>query len=232
MCPVLDELFSFTEVIKSPVCTETMLDATVSSKCVGRFFRAAALVVFVIYTRRIKSPVQNYNSTMVMILTLIIRCFSPSAAVHQPSYWSMLVMWLFSALGTITHVCIACKCLHAVMKMCLPLQQQLRSLSVTVLFLWLMSNAAFPNINLKHRPKIIHVEDRDGSMLNSWAIFEHIQLLVSLFCVFIFFPFLLQYILTKLNYLCVLLHLQLVICQQNSRIPTQYVLVIKINRLI
>lgn len=207
------------------------MDATFSSKCVGRFFRAAALVVFAIYTRRIKSPVQNYNSTMVMIFTLIIRCFSPSAAVHQPSDWSVMLIYIFSTLGTIIQVFIACKCLHAVMTRCLPSQQQLRSFSVTVLFLWLTSNSAFLNI-LKHRPKDIHVEDSNGSMLNSWHILEHLELLASLYCVFIFFPFLLQYILIKLNYLCVLFHLQLVICQQNSRIPTQYVLVIKINRLI
>lgn len=201
------------------------MDAQASSKCVKGFFLAAALVVFVIYKRRIKSPALNYNSTVVMLFTLTMCCFSRSAAVHRPSNCFMMVFYLFSELGKTIHILISCEGLHTLIKMCFPLHQQLRSFSLTLLFLWLTFTAAFSNSNLNHRP----VEDGGRAMLRFWTLLEFLAFLHS---VFVFFPFLLQFILTKLNYLCVLLHLQLVICQQNSRLPTQYVVVIRINRLI
>ncbi|XP_044059583.1 uncharacterized protein LOC122879491 [Siniperca chuatsi] len=216
---------------------------TDTSRWVTRFFLAAVLLLG-IYMRRIKispnriSPTHGNNSTMVMLFTMTLHYFSPSVTIYQPSEWSRIavgtsfVVCLSCALRRTVHVLIACRAAHTVMTLFCTTQQQFRSLRFTVLFIRLTFSPPFPNKNVKHWFQDILVEGNVGSTPRSWAVLGHIELLATLYCVFVSLPSLLQSLLTKQNFLSVLLNVQLVTCLQNSRIPTEYVLVIKINRLI
>ncbi|XP_023287283.1 uncharacterized protein LOC111673679 [Seriola lalandi dorsalis] len=209
----------------------------------GRFFLAAVLLLG-IYMTRIKisqhnvRPAHDSNSTMVMLFTLTLQCFSPLLTVHQTSDWSNIavgiscVVYLSCALGRTVHVLLACRAAHTVMKVFHPTYQQFRALPFTVLFLWLTFSPPLPNKNMEHWFEDILVEGSVGSSLRSWAVLGQIDLLAALYFLFVSLPALLQSILTKVNVLSVLLHVQMVTSLQNSRVPTKYVLVIKINRLI
>ncbi|XP_051254264.1 uncharacterized protein LOC127362519 [Dicentrarchus labrax] len=211
-----------------------------TSRWVARFFLAAALLLG-IYMTRIKispnrvHPAHGSNSTMVMLFTMTLRCFS---SIHEPTELSRIavgisfVICLSYTLESTVHVLIACRAAHTVMKLFCTTQQQFRALPVTVLFIWLTFNPPFPNNNVKHWFDVILANDTVGSTLRYWAVLGKIELLATLFCVFISLPSLLQSILMKLNFLNVLLNLQLITCLHNSRVPTKYVLIIKISRLI
>lgn len=214
-----------------------------TSKWVGRFFLAAVLLLGT-YTRKIKispnsvSPAHDSNSTMVMFFTLTLHCSSPTVAIHQPYAWSRIavgvsfVVYLSCPPGRTVRLLLACRAAHTVMNLFCPTQQQFRALPFTVLFLWLTFSPPFPKKNVKPWFEDILIEGSVGSTVRSWAVLGQLELLATLYCVFISLPSLLQSILTKLNFLRVLLHVQLVTCLQNSRVPTKYVLVIKMNRLI
>lgn len=183
------------------------------------------------------SPPHSSNSTM-MLFILTLYCFSPSVTIHHQSEWSWVAVrisfvgCLSCALGGTVHVLIACRAAHTVVKLFCPTQPQFRALPVTVLFLWLTFSPPFPNKNLKLWFEDMLLGSSVGSTLQSWTVLGQIKLLVTLCCVFVSLPSLLQSILTKFNFLSVLLHVQLVTCLQNSRVPIKYVLVIKINRLL
>lgn len=183
-------------------------------------------------------PAHGSNSTMVMLFTVTLRCFSPAVTIHQPSEWSRVAvgvsfaLCLSCALGRTVHVFITFRAAHTVMKLFCPTQQQFRALPVTVLFIWLTFSPPLSNKSIKHWFEDVLVEGGVGSTLRSWAVFGQIELLATLFCVFVSLPSLLHSILTKLNFLSVLLHVQLVTCLENSRVPTKYVMVIKISSLI
>ena len=214
-----------------------------SSRWVGRFFLAAVLLLGT-YMRGRKispnsvGPARDRNSTMVMFFTLTLHCFSPPVTIHQPSEWSRIAVgisfaaYLSCALGLTVHVLLACRAAHTVMKWFCKTQRQFRALPFTLLFLWLTFSPPFPDKNLKHWFEDLLIEGSVGSKLRSWAALEQTELLATLCCAFISLPSLILCILTKLNLLSVFLHVRLVICLQNSRAPTKYVLVVKINRLI
>lgn len=194
--------------------------------------------------RRIKTPphsirpVRDINSTVMVLITLTLHCFSASVTIHQLSEWSCVavgiscIVYLSCALSSTVSVLLACRAAHAVIKLFCLTQQQFRALPFTVLLLWLTLSPPFTNKDLKHWFEDMLVEGSVGSTLRSWAVFRQIEQLVTLHCVFVSLPSLLQCILSKRKFLSVLLYVQLVTCFQNSRVPTKYVLVIKINRLI
>ncbi len=218
---------------------------TDTSRWVARFFLAGVLLLG-IYMTKIKispnrvSPGHGSNSPMVMLFTMTLHCFSPSVNIHQPFEWSGIavgisfVVCLSCALGRAMHVLIACRAAHTVMKLfCFMTDnQQVRALPVTVLFIWLTFSPPFPDKTVKHCFGDILVESNVGSILRSWAVLGQIEVLATLYCVFVSLPSLLQSILTTFNFFSVLLNVQVVACLQNSRVPTKYVLVIRINRLI
>lgn len=178
------------------------------------------------------------NSTTVMLFTMTWRCFSPSVTVHQPSEWSRVAVGISfvvchsRALGRTVHVFIACRVAYTFKKLFCPTQQQFRALPVTVLIIWLIFSPPFSNKNIKHQFEDLLIEGRVGLTLRSWAVLGQIGLLATLYCVFVSLSILLQSILTRLNIFRVLLRVQLVTSLQNPGVPTKYVLVIKINRLI
>ncbi|XP_035799571.1 uncharacterized protein LOC118469644 [Amphiprion ocellaris] len=226
--------------IKFPACRGRMksVQPTDSSRWTGRCFLLAVLVLAV-YTTRIKissnrvSPVRDNNSTIVRLFAVTLSCFSPSLSIYQLSEFSIITVSLCCTLGRTVHVLIACKAAHTVMKHFSPAQQQqFIALPVTALCLWMTLCGSFSNKNMNYFSTDVLAEDNVGSALRSWAVSGHVQLLVTLCCVFVSLPSLLQSILTKLNILNIVFHLQLVMCLQNSRIPTKYVLVIKISGLI
>lgn len=177
---------------------------------------------------------------MAMLFTMTLHCFSSSVNIHQPSEWSRIAVsisfaiCLSCALGRAIHVFIVCRAAHTVMKLfCFMTDnQQVRALLVTVLFIWLTFSPPFPDKTVKHWFEDVLVEGNMGSTLRSYAVLGQIELLATLYCAFVSLPSLLQSILTKLNFFSVLLNVQVVTCLQNSRVPTKYVLVIRINSLI
>ncbi|XP_049926819.1 uncharacterized protein LOC126406539 [Epinephelus moara] len=208
---------------------------------VAKYFLAAVLLLGIYITRKQispnrVSPAHGSNSTMVILFTMTLRCFSPLVTIHQRSEWSRIasrisfVVCLSFALGRTVHVLVACRASHTVIKLFCPMQQQLRALHITVLFIWLTFISPISNKNIKQWFEDELAEGNVGSTQRSWAVLE--QILPTLYCVLVSLPSLLQSMLTKLNLLSVLLHLQLVACLQNSRVPRKYILVIKINRVI
>lgn len=181
------------------------------------------------------SPVSDSNSTMVLLLSLMSHTFSPSATIHQPSEWSRITVrisvtvYLFCALGTTVPVLLLCRAAHNVMKLLCLSEQQFRALPFNVLLLCGFSSL---NRNVKQWIEDILVEGNVGSTQRSWSLLRQMELLATSYCMFFLLLNFLQFILAKLNFLSVLLHVQLVICLQNSRIPTKYILDIKIRRLI
>lgn len=204
---------------------------TDTSRWVARFSLAAVFLLG-IYMTRVKisphrvGPAPGTNSTMVMFFTMTWHHFSPSVTTHQRTEWSRIAVGIsfvvcFScALGTTVHVLIVCSATHTVIKLFCTTQQQFRALPVTVLCIWLISSPPFPNKNVKHWSEDL------------WPVLGQTELLATLYCVFVSLPSLLQSVLTKLHFLSFLLNVQLITCLQNSRVPTKYVLVIMINRLI
>lgn len=216
---------------------------TDTSRWVARFFLAAVLLLG-FYKTRIKispnrvTPAHGSRSTMVMFFTMTLHCFSPSVTIHQPTdvrEWSRIAVGIsfgvcFScALGRTVHVLIACRAAHTVIKLFCTTQQRFRVLHVTALFIWLIFSPPFPNKNVKRWFEDMLVEESVGSTLRLWTVLGQVQLLATFYCVIVSLSSLLQSILTKLNFLSVL---NVVPSLQNPRIPTKYVLVIKINRLI
>lgn len=183
------------------------------------------------------SSAHGSNSMMAMFFTMTLQCFSASVTLHQPSVWSPVavriscVLFLSCGLGRTVHVLIVCRAAKTVMHLLCPTHQHFRALPVTVLFIWLTFSSPFPSKTRKHFFEETLVEGGVGSR-GYWALSGKIELLATLLCVFVSLSSLLQSILTKLNVLSVLLHVQLVSCLQNSRGPTKYVLVININRVI
>ena len=200
----------------------------VPSRWVGRFFLAAVLLLGT-YIRRMKlspSAVNESNSTMATLLSLTLHSFP----IQQPSEWPSVTVgvsvaiYLSCALGRTVHVFLAYR---AVMKLLCPTQQQFGALPLTVLILWLTCGLRLLNKNVRHWMEDALVEGNGGSTLSSWAL---LVLLAALYCMSVSLLSLLQFILMKVNFLSLLLHVQLVTCLQNARIPTKYVLVVKIRR--
>nr|XP_043888603.1 uncharacterized protein LOC122773764 isoform X1 [Solea senegalensis] len=176
-------------------------------------------------------PGSDSNSTMMMLLIMTLHRFSPSVIIQQLCEWPYITVVISCALCLsyvlirTANVSLACKVAWKMMKVLCLLQQRLWTLSFTVMFVWFTCSLLFLNKNMK-----LWIEDKDvGSTLRYRALLE---LLVTLYCMFILLPSLLQFILMKLNFLSVHLHVQLVTCLQNSRVPTKYVLVMKIHRFI
>lgn len=211
-----------------------------TSRWVARCFLAAVLL-HGIYMMRVKTspnrvgPAHGSNSSIVVLFTMTWHCFSPSRSIHQPSEWSQIAVgmtFVFSlscALGRSVHVLIACRTALSVMKLFCSTQLHCRAFHVTVLFIWLTLNPLFTNKNTRHWFEDILVVETMGLTPKSWAVLRQIELLATFF-LFVSLPSMLQSILTKLNVLSVLLNVQLITCLQNSRVPTKYVLLIKINR--
>lgn len=175
------------------------------------------------------------DSIMMMIFTMTCHFFSPSVTIHQPNGWPQIAVGFFfvvllsCALGKTVHVLIVCSAPHTVMKMCCITHQRFRALPATVMCIWLISSLPFPDKNVKHCfEDIFDDDDSVGSALVSRAVLGQTELLIGLYCVFVSLPSLLQSILAK----SVLLNAQLIICPQNSQVPTKYVLFIKISWLI
>lgn len=213
------------------------------SRWVRRFFLATVLLLGIYMTRIKVSPnrvsaAHGNNATIVILFTMTFHSFSPSLTLHQSSEWSHIaveisfVICLSCALGRAVHMLLACRTAHTVVTLFCPTQQKFRALPVTVLLFWLTFRPSFPNKNVKHWFEDVLVESSVGSTVKSWAVLGQIELLATLYCMFVSLPSLLQSIVTKLNFLSVFLHVQLVTCLQNTRVPIKYVLIIKINRLI
>lgn len=213
-----------------------------TSRWAARCFLAAVLL-HGIYMTRVKTspnrdgPAHGGNSSMVVLFTMTWHCFSPPRSIHLPSEWSRIaagitVVCSFSCgLGRTVHVCIACRTALSVMKLFCSTQLHCRALPLTVLFIWLTLNPPFTNKITRHWFEDI-IDETMGSTPKSWAVVRQIELLATFYCLFVSLPSVLQSILTKLNVLSVLLNVQLITCLQNSRVPTKYVLLIKINRLL
>lgn len=213
-----------------------------NSRWVARCFLAAVLL-HGIYMMRVKTlpnrvgPAHGSNSSIVVLFTMTWHCFSPSRSIHQPFEWSQIdvgmtfVFSLSCALGRTVHVLIACRTALSVMKLFCSTQLHCRALPVTVLFIWFILNPPFTNKNTRHWFEDILVDETMGLTPKSWAVLRQIELLAIFYCLFVSLPSMLQSILTKLNVLSVLLNVQLITYLQNSRVPTKYVLLIKINQL-
>lgn len=201
-------------------------------------YALAAVVLLGIYLARIQiipnrvSPAHGSNSTMMMLFTVTFHCFVPSGNTSQPSdrlaVRISLMVCLFCALEITVHVLIDCRAAHSVIRLFCPIQQQFRVLPVTVFIIWLTLSSPFPNMNIKHWSEDMLVEGSVGS----WAVLGQIELLTALYLVFLSLPSLLKSILTRLTFLSVLVHVQLVTCVHNSRVATKYELFIKITGLI
>lgn len=214
-----------------------------TSRWVRRFFLAAAILLG-IYIRRVKispsrvSAAHGSNTTLVILLTMTLHCFSSSLTFHQFSEYSHVVVKIFvvicltCALGRAVHMLFAGRTTHTVITFFCPTQQKLRALPLTVLLFWLTLSPSVPNKNLKRWFENLPDECSVGCTQKFWAVLGQIELLATLYCIFVSLPGLLQSIVTKLNFLSVLLHVQLVTCLYNSRVPIKYVVVIKINRFL
>lgn len=212
-----------------------------TSSLVRRLFHAAVLLLGIYITRIKRSPnrfraAHGNNATMVIFFTMTFHCYPPTHNRQQPSEWSQvaveisLAICLSCALGRAVHILLACRTAHTVIASLCPTQQKLRALPVTVLLLWFTFNLSFQKKNVKLED--VFTDTNAGSTLKSWVVLGQLELLATLYCMFVSLPSLLQSILTKLYLLSVFLHVQLVTCLQNSRMPIKYVLVIKINRVI
>lgn len=180
-----------------------------SSRWVGRTFQAA-LLLFAVYMTNIKISSNR--------VSLHHNCnYLPSFTIYQLSKWCAVTVCLTCVVGRTVHVLIIFRAAHTVMKWIFPAQHRLRALAVAVLLIWLNLSALFLNNSLKHLPE----ELLTGGL---WGVLRQVVLLS--------YPTILQSILTKMNFLNVLFYVQLVTCQQNSRIPTKYVFIVKLNRLI
>nr|XP_043876097.1 uncharacterized protein LOC122765760 [Solea senegalensis] len=187
----------------------------------------ATVLLFGTYMKRMTpsansaAPVSDSNSTMMMLLIMTLHRLSPPV-IQQP-YITVVIssaVCLSYALIRAANVSLACKVACKMMKGLCLLRQRLWSLPFTFMLLWFPCRLLF----------LDKIEDNDfGSTLRYWALLE---LLVTLYCMSILLPSLLQFILMKLDFLSVHLHVQLVTCLQNSRVPTKYVLVMKIHRFI
>lgn len=177
------------------------------------------------------------NTTLVILFTMTFPCFSPSLTFYQFSKYSHVVVKIFvvicltCALGRAVHMLLAGRTTHTVITLFCPTQQKLRAVPITVLLFWLTLSPSVPNKNLKCWFESLLNENSVGCTLKFWAVLGQIELLATLYCIFVSLPGLVQSIVTKLNFLSVLLHVQLVTCLHNSRVPIKYVVVIKINRL-
>ncbi|XP_025753626.1 uncharacterized protein LOC106097071 isoform X2 [Oreochromis niloticus] len=210
--------------VRVTVYTGKIVQPTDSSKWVGKIFQAA-LLLFAMHMTRI-----DMSSSRV---SLHHNCnFSPSVNMYQPSQWCIILACLTSVVGRTVHVLIIFKAAHPVMKLSFSTHYRLNALLVTVLLIWLTFSIFFLNNNMKHMSKDLLIEGTDGSALRSWGVLRQIELLATLCCVLVSLSSLRQSILTKVSFLSILFHVQLVTCHQNSRIPTKYLLIVKINRLI
>lgn len=127
---------------------------TDSSRWVARCFLAAVLLLG-IHMTRVKispnrvSPDHGSHSTMVMIFTMTWHWFSPSVTIHRLSEWPRIAVgisfavFLSCALGRTVHVLIIFRATHTVMKLCWTTHQRFRTLSVSMLFIWLISSPPF-----------------------------------------------------------------------------------------
>lgn len=201
-----------------------IVQPTDSSKWVGKIFQAA-LLLFAIHMTRIEMS-SNRDS-------LHHNCnFSASVNIYQPSQWYIILACLTCVVGRTFHVLIIFKAAHPVMKLFFSTRYRLNAQLVAVLLIWLTFSIFLLNNNMKHMSKDLLIEGTDGSALRSWGVLRQIELLATLCCVLVSLSSLRQSILTKVSFLSVLFHVQLVTCHQNSRIPTKYLLIVKINRLI
>lgn len=204
----------------------------------GGIFLVAVLLLGTYMTRRkisshSVSAARDTNSTMGMLFNLTLRCFSPSLTLYRPSESSHIaggisfMVYLTCALGRTVHVSLACRAAHTVMTL-VYLTQKCRALPFTALFLWLTYSPSSPNKNVKHWFEDILVEGGVGATLRSWALFEQIELVATLYCLLCSLSALIQSI---LSFFTLLLHMHMVTSLQNSTVPTKYVLIIRINRL-
>ncbi|XP_034557816.1 uncharacterized protein LOC117825935 [Notolabrus celidotus] len=207
-------------------------------------FSLAAVLLLGIYIRRLKilpnrvSPAHASSSTMIVLISMTLHSFSPSATFQQPSELSPIgirmsfVVSLTCALGRTVHVITACRTALSVLRLFGNTHLKFRALPAVLLFMWLTVSPPFVNKCVKLWFEDKPVENREGSILKSQSVLGQVELLVALCCVFVSLSSLLQSILAKTQFLSVLLNVQLVTCLQISRVPTKYILVIKISRLI
>lgn len=163
------------------------------------------------------------NSAVVMRFTVTIS-LPLSFTTRQVSQRRVVVLCFFYALGRTVHVLIACRAGRTVVKMFFPAQQKPTALLFTFLLLWLTFSVVLQNKSWKQWSGICV-----GSSLKSWNALVQMELLPSLYHLFVYLLSVLQFILNKVDFLSVLCHL--VTCQLNSWMPTTYVLVIEIKRI-
>ncbi|XP_047450865.1 uncharacterized protein LOC125013943 isoform X2 [Mugil cephalus] len=197
-----------------------------SDRWVGRFCLAAVLLLSV-YTRLTR---RDSDSSTGMLFTLTLRSFSPSVTVYRQSERSIIAVCLSCALRRTVHVLIACRAAHTVMKRFRPRQQHFRILPVTVLFLWLTfcSPLGLESVKNVSRDGLVeYVESTQRA-----CVLAQTEVLAALCSMLVLLTTLLQSVLTKLNVLSVLFHVQLVTCLQDSVVPRKYILIVKISRFI
>ncbi|PWA24306.1 hypothetical protein CCH79_00020173, partial [Gambusia affinis] len=207
-CMLQEEMCSF------HVCTKTWNVHSVCSRCVGRFFLATGLLVL-IYTNRLKTnsaaSAPDSNATVGMLLT---------TAMRRSSDWFWTAFHLVCVLAKTINVLIVCKAVHLVLNRFLNLCLKSMPRPVTVLIFLMTFNITLLNTNLRHGFLDVSMEGRVESALRPLrVVLAQFEFLASLYCLFALLPFLLQFILTKLNYSYVLLHLQLVTHPQRLQTP-------------
>lgn len=214
---------------------------TYTSRWVARFFLAVVFLLGIYMTpakisRNRLSPAHSRHSVLSMCFTITWHCFSTSVNIRQPSEWiavgNSFVLCVSCIFGRTLYVVIVCRTAQTVMKLFCNTQQQFKILPVTVFFIWLTLSLPFPKRNIGLCFEDTFDECTVRLTLRFWDVLGQIELLGTLYCVFVSFPSLLQSILAKINFLSVLLNVRLITCLQNSMVPTKYVLVIRITRLI
>ncbi|XP_060902742.1 uncharacterized protein LOC132980558 [Labrus mixtus] len=220
-----------------------ILQPTESTTWVARFFLAAVLVVG-IHIRRLNispnrvSPAHANTSTVMMLFSMTLHSFSPSAAINQPSEWSRngigisFVISLSCALGKTLQVIIACRTAFSVIKLCGNTHQQFRAVPTIVSCMWLTVGALVVNKCVKTWFEDLPFEGSVGSTLKCWSVIGQVEQFATLFYAFVSLSSLLKSVLINIHVLIVLLNVQLLNCLRISMVPTKYVLVIRISTLV
>lgn len=219
------KFWSFTEIKRFDVCTNVWDAHLASSRCVGRVLLATGLLM-VIYTRlKINPTVSAHNSNTTMGMLFII-------ALHYSSERSIMFSYIVCDLVKSIHILFVYKAVHLVLNRFCPSHLKSMAIPVTLLILWITFIVTFLNKNLKNLSIDVHEEGILSSTHILRSVLGQSRHLACLYISFALTSFLLQFILTKLNCLNVLCHLQLVTYPQNLRTPRKYVLFVRIYRFI
>ncbi|XP_019729797.1 uncharacterized protein LOC109518422 [Hippocampus comes] len=206
----------------SPAREEGWLPAH-TSRWVGRVFLAAVLLAWVRMTRMKMSAIRVGGTTVVTFFSFNL-CWIPPPVTMCP--WLItLAACLKYFLSTSSLLVISRKALLCAMKWFRSTWQQCRELPVTVLILCLTLCLHFPAKSDKH-----WYDDVFPGL--TMPVLDHLEFASHLYRLFTPLSTLLLCIWTQPTPVIILLHAQLVACVHSSRVPTKYVLVIKINQMI